>query len=186
MARSMPSTMRCSPQSESNSSNGPFRVSSASNCLACRLEPFVLQRRRAAILFSLITTSLCARQVTSTPGPTPSLVIVRVARGSSGGMSGSYNLTVIEPGFIRWESHRAYDWTVKGYPGGWREMQKSPNKTGKNCETSSTRRHSQPLRAERVARPALIRRKPGDGSKKIASYGFSNPPAPKHRWNSSP
>ena len=60
--------------------------------------------------------NFCAPQA-ATQSASKSPVIIRVARGTLGGLSGSWDSTVIEPGSIRWETHPAYDWTVKGYPG---------------------------------------------------------------------
>jgi TonB family protein len=76
-----------------------------------------LQRKSAAtLLAAFVACSICAQQPAAPPKPATAPLIIRVARGSSGGMSGGGDSTVIEPRSVHWEQHPAYDWTLKGYP----------------------------------------------------------------------
>jgi TonB family protein len=90
---------------------------------------------------------------------------------------------VIEPKFIRWESHPAYDWTVKGYPGDGRrcEITKQDWEELRNVVDEKTLaafkgRKGCPACVDQAETWAWLEF--SDGSKKIASYSFSNPPAP--------
>jgi TonB family protein len=75
-----------------------------------------LHRQSAAtILAASITCGLWAQRPNA-PTLASAPVIVRVTRGSTGGVSGGGDSTVIEPRSVHWEQRPSYDWTLNGFP----------------------------------------------------------------------
>jgi TonB family protein len=75
-----------------------------------------LHRKSGATLLAVfVSCGVCAQQTAAPPKPATAPLIIRVARGSSGGMSGGGDSTVIKPRSVHSERY-PYDWNIKGYP----------------------------------------------------------------------
>jgi hypothetical protein len=114
------------------------------------------------------------------PEPSSSAQLVRVEIGSSWGLSGASNQTVIEPGSTRRELHPANS-LKKKIPDmktkcritkqDWRDLQKTIDA---NMRAAFTGRVGCPACVDQPETWAALEF--SDGTKKIVLYGFSNPP----------
>lgn len=142
-----------------------------------------LQRKSAAILFAVfMTCGVCAQETAAAPKSATAPLIIRVARGSSGGMSGGGGSTVIEPRSVHWEQHPAYDWTIKGFPDErrtciitkqeWDGLRSSIDEKMLMAFTGRTECRACVDLPDSWAEVDF-----NDGTKKLASLGSSNPPS---------